>query len=169
MILYHPATDFYHCWMRFASILCKCEATSIEFDRIRIMDFFLCFPHELKNCKLPREYSSVIHSKIKPLPRTYEDPYSIKQGFLQIKNIHEQVARDMVAKGVVQREKYREGILKTAPDSSIPNLLELVAQNWHVRNEEWHEMVLKALLSIPLNGKDGLKDRSGLMEYRYDG
>jgi len=111
MLLYHPATDFYHCWMRFASLLYKCGEQGIEFDRVRIIDFLLCFPHQLETCNLPGAYSKQLRKQIKRLPNIYEDPYSIRQGFPQMKKVQGQVAMDMVAKGIVQRDAYREGIL----------------------------------------------------------
>lgn len=169
MLLYHPATDFYHCWMRFASVLCECGTDGAEFDRIRIIDFFLCFPLEISECKLPTEHSAALRKKIKQIPKSYEDHNSIRQAFAQMSKIQWQVVMDMVTKGILQRSRYREGILTPNPKSPASELLQSVAQEWEARNEEWHRLAIKVLLSIPLNGKDGLKNRSGLMEFRYDG
>lgn len=169
MLLYHPATDFFHCWMRFAFILCKCGDNGIEFDRVRIIDFLLCFPQELNNCTLPVKFRQILSQQLKQLPKTYEDPYSIRQGFAQMKKVQCQVAMDMVAKGIVQRDAYREGVLIPRTESeNVSMLLESVAQNWNVKDENLQNMTITALLSIPLNGKNGLKERSGLMEFRYD-
>ena len=168
MLLYHPATDFYHCWLRFACLLCNCRERGIEFDRIRIIDFLLCFPHELENCRLPAASSKKLRELIKQLPCTYEDPSSIRQGFRQISKVQGQVAMDMVSKGIVQRTAYREGLLIPAIDTSTSGLLDKVAQTWEDRTVEWRQMTVDVLLSIPLNGQNGLKARSGLLEYRYD-
>ena len=149
-------------------MLCKCGDNGIEFDRVRIIDFLLCFPHELNNCNLPKGYSKILHQQVKQLPKTYEEPYSIRQGFAQMKKVQSQVAMDMVAKGIVLRDAYREGVLIPRTESEdVSKLLESVAENWKVRDEDFHNMTIKALLSIPLNGKMGLKDRSRLMEFRY--
>lgn len=169
MLLYHPATDFFHCWMRFASLLCSCGGNGVEYDRLRIIDFLLCFPHELHNCRLPIEYSGELRKNISPLRKTYEDPFSIRQGFAQVNKIQKHVAMDMVAKGIVQRDSYREGILIPSTAPTISGLLESVALNWEDRNQAWHKLIVTVLLSIPLNGKNGLKDRSGLLEFKYDG
>jgi len=169
MLIYHPAIDFYHCWMRFASVLGDCGSNGIEFERIRIIDFLLCFPQEIGACKLPAGHSAELRSQIKQLPMSYEDPNSIKQGFAQMGKIQGQVAMDMVAKGIVQRDKYREGILIPNAQSSASELLQSVAQKWEIRSAEWYRLTVSVLLTIPLNGKDGLKDRSGLLEFRYDG
>jgi len=155
--------------MRFASVLCVCGSGGVEFDRIRIIDFLLCFPLEISDCKLPRKHSTELRKLIGLLPKSYEDPNSIRQAFTQMNKIHGQVAMDMVAKGIVQRDKYREGILTPNAESSARELLQFTAQEWEARDEEWHQLAVSVLLSIPLNGKDGLKDRSGLLEFKYDG
>ena len=169
MLLYHPATDFYHCWMRLASILCDCGPEGIEYDRIRIIDFLLCFPLKICECKLPAAHSKGIRKQIKQLPKSYEDPDSIRLAFTQMNKIQGQVAMDMVIKGIVQRDSYREGILIPSPESFAGELLRSVAPEWETRSNEWYRLTVGVLLSIPLNGKNGLKDRSGLLEFRYDG
>lgn len=169
MLLYHPATDFYHCWMRFASVLCECGKDGAEFERIRIIDFFLCFPLEICECKLPSTHSAKLRNKVKQIPKSYEDHNSVRQAFAQMGKIQRQVAMDMVAKGIVQPERYREGILTPSLVPPACELLQSAAQEWEARNQEWHQLAVNVLLSIPLNGKDGLKSRSGLMEFRYDG
>jgi hypothetical protein len=36
------------------------------------------------------------------------------------------------------------------------------------RKTEWYQALVNIISNIPLKGSGGLKDRSGLMEYRYD-
>jgi hypothetical protein len=169
MILYHPATDFYHCWMRCAYLLCHCREKGIEFDRLRIIDFLLCFPHELETCRLPAARSAELRKMIRRVPCTYEDSSSIRQGFRQISKVQGQVAMDMVSKGVLQGTAYREGLLIPSVDISTSGLIDEVVELWENRKAEWRHLAVDALLSIPLNGHNGLKARSGLLEYRYDG
>ena len=75
---------------------------------------------------------------------------------------------DMVGKGVIERDAYREGRLVPSDESHIQRLLEMVAGNWEMRNAEWRTTMIQTLFDIQLNGKNGLKDRSGLLEFRYD-
>ena len=168
MLTYHPSTDFFHCWMRFAALLLDCESQGIELDRIRIIDFLLCFPHEIAACRLPAEHSVTLRHHIRQIPRSYEDASSIRQGFSQMRRIQGHVAMDMVAKGIVRRDEYREGILIPNAQPSTCELLKAIAEKWEIRNHEWYPLAVSFLRSIPLNGKDGLKDRSSLLEFRYD-
>lgn len=169
MIQYHPATDYYHCWMRFASILCTNITSGVEFERLRIIDFFLCFPFEINDCQLPRKYGSAISKALNNIPKCYEDQNSVRQAFIQMRSIQWQVAMDMAAKGIVCKEKYRDGWLTPDLVSPSSKLLQTVADEWDSGKQAFHQLMIEALLSLPLNGKAGLKARSHLMEFRYDG
>ena len=168
MILYHPATDFYHCWIRIASLLLERRSQGVECDRIRVIDFYLCFPQELEKCRLPAEYSSKIRKLVRHLPTRYEDRNSLRQAFGQMSRIAQQVMMDMVAKGVVERSAFREGSLVPTSDQTKIAILEAVGQKWAHRREEWFSEAVRCMFSIPLNGENGLKHRSGLLEFRYD-
>lgn len=168
MLLYHPATDFYHCWMRFASLLCQRGGRGIEVDRARIIDFYLCFPHELLTCRLPASQSKYLRALVKLLPNSYENPYSIRQAFPQLKRVQSHVVMDMVSKDILVPQAYQEGHLLPETEPRVDDLLQAIAENWLSRDAVWHQLAVRVLLDVPLNGKDGLKHRSGLMEYKYD-
>lgn len=169
MLLYHPATDFFHCWMRFASVLCDCNLEYIEYDKVRIIDFFLCFPNQIDLFHMPRNFSSELKKIVRRLPKSYEDPNSIRQAFPQMSKIHGQVAMDMVSKGIILGDKFKTGVLEPNNYINSKELLESVANEWATKGDQLYKLTLKVMISIPLNGKGGLKDRSGLMEYKYDG
>lgn len=168
MLQYHPATDFYHCWLRFAAVLSEVKQRGVEFDRLRIIDYYLCFPREILSCRIPATHSAELRKLAKKTPVSYEDPYSIRQAFLPMGNIQRQVAMDMVAKGVVDNKKYVEGILLPNTKSETFAKIENVVTKWHTAKDVWHQAAIPALLSFKLNGQDGLKHRSGLLEYKYD-
>lgn len=151
-----------------ASLLCECSDSGVEMDRARIIDFFLCFPHELLTTRIPVSYSKNLRRLLKSLPQAYENPYSTRQAFSQLRRVQSQVAMDMVGKDILVKQAYREGLLISEPNSRVQNTLMEVAQNWKSTDTEWHQHALQMLLEVDLSGRDGLKDRTGLMEYRYD-
>ena len=48
MIIYNPAFDIYHCVYRMISILSNLVNEKIEVDKLRILDFYMVFPGEIK-------------------------------------------------------------------------------------------------------------------------
>jgi len=75
---------------------------------------------------------------------------------------------DMVSRDILVPQAYREGHLQPESEQRVDELLQAVAKNWLSSEALWHQLAVSVLLDIPLNGKDGLKHRSGLMEYKYD-
>lgn len=43
-MIYHPRNDIYHCCFRIVSILSLSNLSSIELDKLKIIDFYLVFP-----------------------------------------------------------------------------------------------------------------------------
>ena len=167
MLPYHPATDFFHCWMRIASIVLDSPSRCLEFDRVRIVDFLLSFPREIAAVRLPRE-AVALRSSVRTTPEGYVDPASRRQAFVPMGKIQAQVCMDMVAKKLLVPEEFRDGKLCISSDASALELMMRVSNKWAQRQEPWHGEALSALLNLPLNSNDGLKHRTGLMEHRYD-
>jgi len=119
-------------------------------------------------CRLPASYSKELRALVRLLPNSYENPYSTRQAFPQLKRVQSHVVMDMVGKDILVPQAYREGHLQPEADPRVDELLQAVAGNWLSRDAAWHQLAVSVLLDVPLNGKDGLKHRSGLMEYKYD-
>lgn len=168
MILYHPATDFYHCWLRFASLLSDNLDESYEYDRLRIIDFYLCFPHEIEKCRIPAQFNTQIRRLVRRIPRGYEDRFSVRQAFQQMSSLQRQVAMDMVAKGILERSPYQAGSLLPSSSQEKRDLLSKVASGFDLRNSDWYLVLIESFGSLELNGENGLKHRTGLLEFRYD-
>jgi len=154
--------------MRFASVLCDSGMTSIEFDRLRIIDFLLCFPKEIENCKWPMQDSTNLRKLTRAIAASYLDQTSIRQAFIPMMKIQNQVVMDMASKDIIHRQKIREGVVAPNEKEVMVTLLKASAEGWEARSEPWYMPILTVLLSSPLNGADGLKARTRLLEYRYD-
>lgn len=69
--------------------------------------------------------------------------------------------------GFVDTEMLRGGVVKRTseplPATLMPNITAFIA-----KNKILLEFLVMRLNEVPLAGADGLKDRSGLEEFRYD-
>jgi hypothetical protein len=168
MILYHPATDFYHCWLRFSSLLSDDFDRPFEYDRLRIIDFFLCFPHEIEKCRIPAEYNTELRRLVRSIPKGYEDRLSVRQAFKQMSSIQRHVAMDMVARGLIEKSSYQAGAIVPSSNQKGRQLLLNVANGFEMRSSNWYKALIDSIGNIHLNGENGLKHRTGLLEFRYD-
>lgn len=84
----------------------------------------------------------------------------------QLRGIHEAIARSLAAKGFIDPAEFEEGVL-VRTEREIPlDLLRTFADA--VDDAALVDMLAVEMAAIPLKGSDGLKDRTGLLEHRYD-
>ena len=167
MLIYHPAFDAYHCVFRMLVI--SGVVPTLELAKLRILDYYMCFPAEVALIQLPQE-----HTEIRKVARTikneYRGPVSAHRTFRDMEPIQHAAARLLAASGVFDSRQLELGIVSRT-DKVLPDDL-LQAQTLEPTNAgpaaEVSNYVLHKLSSLPLSGPSGLKQRTGLMEHRYD-
>ena len=163
MLIYHPAFDAYHCLIRMCAILMRLP--KIERDRLRVLDFLLCFPTYVVNFKLPKEVA-FIRSQARTLENPYRAAISAKRVFADLEVIQDASVACLVAGGLVRENSDDEVLLWINGALSQ----ELTDRCKRIETEEtfFFNAILSSVGQLPLKGPDGLKARSGLVEYRYD-
>lgn len=99
MLIYHPMKDPFNCIYRVLCILQDLKMQNVPYDLIKILDFYVVFPHLLKDIKLPRELIKY-RSVLKEVPLPYENLPDARQLMFDISIIQDQAINSMVAKGV---------------------------------------------------------------------
>ncbi|HDL7428985.1 TPA: hypothetical protein PXN84_003222 [Yersinia enterocolitica] len=164
MLIYHPAFDAYHCLFRMIALIDHVQC--VEVDKARILDFYLTFPSLVATIRMPptlsyakktaRLYSNVYHDPISPRS-TFKDMYHIQNSALKC----------LVATGLIELKDFENGkIYRT--DLEIPDALLLSMSVFLNKKKDVYDFILESLSSFHLTGRDGLKDRTNLMEFRYD-
>lgn len=164
MLIYHPAFDAYHCAFRMLAI--TSEHRVVELAKLRILDFFLCFPAEVANVQLPLD-----HGDVKKLAREARNPYrgpiSASRTFRDLEPIQSAAARLLALTGVFSVSELEQGrVVRTGQD--LPDDLRRISASEVAFSTPLDRYVLSRMADIPLGGVGGLKQRTGLMEYRYD-
>jgi hypothetical protein len=165
MLIYHPVYDLSHGMFRMLRLLNAKIDHELKWDTYRILDLYYLFPHLLADARLPpamtkrkREFGKLAskYSRV-PSPRMF---------IQQMRGIHETVGRSLAAKGFIEPFEYDAGLLRRT-EAPIPvELVEAFAQA--TEDENLVQMLANELAVIPLSGSNGLKDRTGLLEHRYD-
>lgn len=166
MLNYHPSGDLYHCVYRLFLLKSYVRAEQVEWERLRLMDFYFLFPHLLKTLKVPREYIAYKRT-FAAIQDPYEEIGSAKRLFFQLGSIQDNTIRFLVAKGYFERDAFAvEGKIKStnSPPEVILNAFKLDPKV----NADWFDPFMGLFQAIPLNGNDGLKVRTEMMEHRYD-
>lgn len=164
MLIYHPAFDAYHC--AFRMLMVTAHNRTMEYQKLRILDYFLCFPAELVNVQLPQE-----HIEIKKVARAawnpYRGPVSGPRTFRDIEPIQSAAARLLALTGVFSPSELEQGNVVRTGQEIPAELLRATAIDSDAQ-EPMTRYVISRMANLPLQGFGGLKQRTGLMEYRYD-
>lgn len=167
MLIYEPALDPFHSAVRILAIAQNSAELGLQvtIDAVRIADHYLSYPSALNQFRFPSELRS-----IRKLLRGTENPYRTNGGkavFERIHPIFSTALSSLSAQGYIDCEALKQGVI-IASELDSSSDLSVSINRFRQRQTEIGKFVLNSLLSIPANGAGGLKDRSGLIEHKYD-
>jgi len=166
MLIYHPAFDLYAGVFRMLNILVVMDQDSIELERIRIWDFYLTFPNEARKIKFPMQLSELKKVFKEKEPNPYEDLIDPKRILQRMQSYQMAALRCLVSYGLIDGVQLTKKIVKRT-EKEVPE--ELITQ--FLNNSTERSNIIKLVIGfaeLPLYGEVGLKQRSGLLDFKYD-
>ncbi len=163
MILYHPAYDVHHCTYRVLNILNSVDGKKLKKEALKLIDYYYVYPHLLKRVsKLPRPLN--FHKKkISAVPEPFEITPNPKSLYFELVTTHDTTLVSLSQKSLISRS-----------DDEIALNVELLPQSLvdafdadEFSKSDFFLMLIASFPKVNLNGVNGFKSRSGLMEYRY--
>jgi len=165
MLVYHPAYDLNHGVFRLLRILEMRQEHSLQWDGFRIIDLFYLFPHLISKIRPTRplvKYKSMFENQKSKYNRAPDPKLFIRE----MASIHETVALSLVSKGFLDEQSFKARVLLRTAQPLPVALLEAFDQS--VADKVLVEFLATKLAAIPLNGPNGLKARTELLEFQYD-
>lgn len=153
----------YHCFCRILLLIYRLPIKEYNLKTIQILDFYLLFPGLLKKIKLPRELS-IYRPYINRLRDSYCIMNDIKSAILHLEHQINDVIRHMAAYELISVERIKENRILLINKKNYEQLINKLDKY----DNDLLDFLVKVLVKIPLEGKNGLKSRTGLFEYRYD-
>ncbi|MFK5915541.1 MAG: hypothetical protein QM484_14335 [Woeseiaceae bacterium] len=167
MLIYHPIHDVNHCVYRMLMILESSVHEELELELYRLQDFYFIFPHLLNNIKpLPSELSAY-KKIIKRIPEPFELIKNTKRIMYDLESLQIVAIHNLLAKDILDMDAFKNKRLKRT-QAVLPEKLLVAFAEDTVLSEDWFKMIVNDFPNINFGGKNGLKKRTGLMEYRYD-
>ncbi len=171
MIVYQQAFDLYHSVYRLIKLLAYFDRNDyVEIERLRIWDYYLLYPNKMSQIKLKRE-----EKDIKSIIRTYilkpENPYerilNDRKMFEKIKPYQMAAIKCLASYGIINMDYLILNritiISKDLFDKYENDFKDLSAQEGNTIR-----LLTSHFYLMPLNGEDGLKERTNLLESKYD-
>ena len=168
MLTYQPQNDIYNGIFRILSILMYDTSRAYPLDLLRILDFYYVFPNFINEIRLPSTIIKYREFFKKLNKNTYFPQGNKRQIFYQLTKIQNESFNTLVSRNILDRGSFEKEIIRLNDDVDIAPFL---CEQIYYRNEENKDIIdflVNKLSKITFWGKDGLKARSGLMEYRYD-
>jgi hypothetical protein len=166
MLIYHPAFDIYNCVFRILQLLTHMKQEEIEVERLRIWDFYLTFPNEARNITFPMGLSElkIIFKKKEPNP--YEDLIDAKRIIERMKSFQLSALKCIASYGLIDTNLLAKNIVRRT-QKEIPKELNDRFNDLSIEKANIIKLIV-GFWELPLYGRHGLKDRTGLIEFKYD-
>lgn len=163
MITYHPAYDVYHCSYRILNVLHSIENHEVSKETLKFIDFYYVYPHLLKIIpSLPRPLN--FHkAKIDRIEDPFEITPSPKGLYFELAQIQESAITSLGYKSLIIQEDRKVKL----NSSQLPDQLVSKFKADEFNKSGIFDLLVNVLPKINLNGSNGLKAKSGLMEFRY--
>jgi hypothetical protein len=163
MLVYHPAFDIYHGVFRALLLLESTAGRAMPSDTLRIIDLYFVFPYLLAEFEFPRGAGRK-GRQLAGVPSRFNTLPAPRIFMAQMQGLHTLVAAALAGRGLILGDALKSGnVVRTG--TALPQ---------HLLNQARPEDIELAaylgttIATIPLLGKNGLKARSKLMEFRYD-
>ena len=171
MIVYHQAYDLYHTVYRLLQLLTYFDRdNTVELDRLRIWDFYLLFPEKMYGIKLKREekdISDIIKQYIPKRDNPYEILLDNRKTFEKIKPYQLTALKCLASYGIVQKDLLNESKVNVVSK----NLLQDYTSKFEplsIREVNVIHLLTSHFYLMPMSGPFGLKERTKLLESKYD-
>lgn len=168
-ITFQAAFDPFHTSFRLLRLLEMTKHMSgLTVDQIRILDFYMLFPFRASEIRLNgghRKYKrlSVEFSHLKP----YGELPSSFVLFTRMQSIQIAALDTLVDGGYVERDQYGIQIVRRTDKILASEISERI-EELNLEQSGLVEFIQVLASNYEIYGRDGLKSRTGLLEYRYD-
>jgi len=165
MLIYNQAYDLYHSMFRILQITEKAQDV-LEIDKLRILDFYLAFPSELMEIKAFQGFKKY-EKYISAETNKYERVIDRKRIFFKMENIQISAMKALISYGLLDPDEFKNGKIKRT-ENKLTEKLEQRLNEANEENPNLITLITGPLASMNLYGHLGLKERTNLIEFKYD-
>ena len=168
-LTYNEAFDPYHAVFRYIRIWKGCDLDGkTHFDMLRILDFYLLFPFRIQNMSLfaqDRGWRRI--SKAYEYQKPYGELPDDVTVFSRMEPFQRAAISSLVKSGVLSADAWRNNQVEFLSTELPPQLVNRCF-SLNSAMQDIIEILCGLRERYPLLGRSGLKDRTGLLEFRYD-
>ncbi len=171
MIVYQQAFDLYHTVYRMIKLLAHFDRDEyVEIDRLRIWDYYVLFPNRMSEIKLKRhekDIRALMRNYILKSDNPYEGIVNDRKMFEKIKPYQMTAIKCLASYNVINKDYISLNRITTI-SKDVFGQYAYDFNNLSVQEKNAIGLLTSHFYQIPLNGNGGLKQRTGLLESKYD-
>lgn len=168
MIIYNEAFDIYHCIYRLISVLSYLKNESVELERLRIWDFYLAYPQEVSNIKFGTKPEDRAIKKLFPQKNNpYESIANPRNVFTKMQPYQLIAIKTLASYGIINKDYLILNKVTLIDKGKLEDVL-FTYSGMSDRELNIIKIMTTYFYTMPLYGEGGLKNRTNLLEYKYD-
>jgi len=166
---YQPAFDPYHTVFRMLRLRAAVPRGGVlHRDHFRILDFYLMFPSQMTRIRVQPKHRGLRNRAVANAGATpYEQQPDGRLLFNRMKAFQIVAIHGLATRGYVNLARLERNEVVT-DDREIPAALRARIDQANLESTAVMEFLSALANEYELSGVGGLKDRTGLMEFRYD-
>ncbi|WP_273565869.1 ABC-three component system middle component 5 [Maribacter halichondriae] len=169
MITYNEAFDINHTIYRILLLLNNLKFDSVEYERLRIWDFFMAFPYEIENIRFGVKPED---RDIKKLFPKRDNPYrkitNPRKLFSRMHSYQLTAVSKLAAYGIIANDFDSVGRIRVIDRAKLSEILETRYSELEDRESNVLKILTTYFYHMEFYGESGLKARTKLSEYHYD-
>ena len=167
MLVYHHAFDLYNCIFRMLQLILHSKENEIPMDKLRIWDFYLTFPSEIKHIIFPSDLRLLKEQVFKDKDNPYEKLTDAKRIFDRMRSYQMTAVKCLASYGFIDSKLLSKNLIART-GKEIPVELQERINDLTTEKRNIIKLVTSDLVALPLFGEKGWKARTGLIDFRYD-
>jgi len=169
MIVYNQAFDINHTLYRILLLLNQFKLESLEYERLRIWDFYMAFPFEIGNIRFgtgpnDREIKKIFPKKHNP----YRNITNPRKLFSRMHPYQLTAFGKLAALGIIGNDFNSTGRITIINRESLISILSDIDYKLDDREGNVLKILTTYFYQMEFYGNNGLKARTKLSEYQYD-
>ncbi len=169
MITYNEAFDINHTLFRILLLLDNLEPSSVEYERIRIWDFYMAFPYEIENIRFGIKPEDRLIKKLFPKKHNpYKKIINHRKLFERMSPYQLTAFNKLASFGIIDKSFHSTGRIHVIDRDKINSILTELDISLENRERNVLKILTTYFLHMDFYGKNGLKARTNLSEFKYD-
>jgi hypothetical protein len=166
-LAFEPAYDPFHAAFRILRQAVFRIGTPVELRRAKIVDLYIAEPRRCLDIRLSGALKTAARKAAACQPATYGHRPAATALFNRMSPMQDAAIQTLVMQGLLEADAFQRGFVVRTEEPLSDSLNDRISEA-NLNQFALMSFVCAGLDEIPVDGAKGMKDRTGIGEFRYD-